>query len=186
MDIQKEKDVIIKDINAMLKNMHEPFPWLAVEVALSMQSRIGKEDIFVAKVFENVLDDLSEEILDEYVPECVDNGGDLRQAAAGILGSFNVANTVSNLLHRPIFSLEEGVKEECEAWDNAENLTVVMGLGNASLVAQQKKRMIIQNIKADMQHLVEYKKILVNNAEEFKKEIQTIDIIAEVLNIDID
>ncbi len=186
MDIQKEKDVILKDINAMLKNMHEPFPWLVIEVALSMQSRIGKDDPFVVKAFDNVMDNMSEEVLDEYVPECVDEGGDVAAASASIFGSFNVAGAVKNMLDRPVFSIDTEKPEECGPWDEAENMVVQMGLSNESLVAQQKKRMTIQNIKRDMQNLIEYRKIIANNKDEFKKELQTIDIIAEVLNIEID
>ncbi len=186
MDIQKEKDVILKDINAMLKNMHEPFPWLVVEVALSMQVRIGKDAPFVAKALEDVLDTTSLEVLDEYVPECVDEGGDVSHASASIFGSFNVAGAVKNMLDRPIFSLDVEKPEECGPWDEAENMVVQMGLSNESLVAQQKKRMTIQNIKRDMQNLIEYKKIIASNKDEFKDELHAIDIIAEVLNIDID
>ncbi len=187
MDIQKEKDVIIKDINAMLKNMHEPFPWLVVEVALSMLNRIGKDDPFVAKAFENVLDDMSEEVLEEYFPECVDHGTDVAHAAGSIFGSFNVAGNVQNILDRPAFSLDQDTKEECLPWDEAENMTITMGLSNESLIAKQKKRMTIQNVKRDMKNLIEYRKIiLANNKDDFKNELQTIEIIAEVLFIDLD
>ncbi len=179
LDIQKEKKIIIDDINTILKDLHGQFPWVVVELAMSLQERIGKDNPFVKAAFKDVLDDMSTEVLDKYIPECTPEGIVTSDVATSIYNSFNVQG-VQDVLAKPVFSLDEEVSDDCLPWDYAETQAPAFyGIGNS---VNSQKLNLIRKIKMDLKDLAFRQAVALKKEEEFKDELEAISIIFDTLD----
>lgn len=179
MDIQAEKKQIGLDVNTILKSLFTYFPWVVVEIIYSMQERFGIDEPFLKSARDGVLDEVCQDILDEYVPECFPEEESVADITASIYAVFK-KNYISDALNRPAFTLELETQDACKPWDIAEkemfNQTDinVSGLG--------EKVNVIQSVKASMGELNCKKSTLEMQADDFKVEIEAINIMNEVLD----
>ncbi len=172
----KEKAIITELVNKTLVDLHKHFPWTVVEIAISFNDRIGAENPFVVKVLDNVLDAESKAKLDEYLPECTDDGALPSDAALALMNSFTSSQVSQVLANQNLFSLGGGnQKEECLPWDLADAPLSYDNLGDEKIMA-------IKNIKMKMRELAMLRGIIAVNSEECDTECIAIDTMVEVLN----
>ncbi len=184
LDLQKEKNIIISDTNIILKDLHKRFPWVVVEIALAMQDKFGEENSFVKAIFENVLNDTSKEILEEFLPECLPHDEATSNVTNDIYNSFKVAN-LGNVLSKPLFSLDIDIKEECLPWDYEETNAATDFYASASQ-SQQNKIALIKKIKMDIKDLLYRKANLEKHSYECTEDctelLEAIAIVVAILN----
>lgn len=179
MDIQNEKAQIAKELHEVLSSLHDYFPWVVVEIVLSLEGRLGKNSPFIKKITENVLNDLSQEVLEKYVPECLPDEAHTYDMTASLFGVFK-EQLVQNLLDRPAFSLDIEESEECKPWDTAEK----EALFSTQNLSQKEIAKIntIQSVKASLTQLKIQKNQLEQKPDDFHDEINAIEILDDVLD----
>ncbi len=178
LDIQKEKKLIITDTNKLFHLLNENFPWIIAEIALSMKENLGQDNPFIKECFQGVLEDLSKEALEKYIPECKAQEASVVDVATSVLGS-NRTQFVSDTFSKTSLGLDEEESEECLPWDEEEQNTVQYGAGARG---QNLKLANINNVKMKLREMVFYKVKMRKYEADFKDEIITLNIIFEVLD----
>ncbi len=182
IDIQKEKTQIANCIHTLLADLHKEFPWIVVELAISFQDKIGADNPLVVNSFKNVLDDLSREVLEKYLPECHPDEVITSEISSAIFDSFSVKDNsqINAALAKPVFSLDVEQADECLPWDHVEKNTVPTFdiSGNANIA----KLNLIQKIKVELRDLAFRQAVALKEEESFKDELEAISIIFENLD----
>lgn len=179
MNIQEEKAQVIKDINGILKSLYTYFPWVVVEIIYSMQERFGMDEPLLKGAKDGVLDEVCQDILDEYVPECFPEEESVADITASIYEVFK-KNYISDALNRPAFTLELETQDACKPWDIAEK--EMFNQTDINLSGLSPKVNVIQNVKASLGELNCKKSSFETQADDFKIEIEAINIMNDVLD----
>lgn len=183
MDIQKEKKVVSSSLNAILHSLQLHFPWLVVETAISMQDRLGEDNSLVISVFEDVLDNKTKELLEQYLPECTESGAVSSDVALNLLNAYSTEG-VADILSRNVFSFDTEVNKECLPWDIKETEA---GTFNSFFTNTKESNEIltIKKVKMDLASLFLVRSKLLKQENDFKDEIVAINTLFEVLNYNI-
>ncbi len=179
-DLKKEKAIITKLVHEVLVSLHGHFPWTVIEIAISFNERIGEDNPFVLATLDGVLDEETKKKLDEYLPECTEDGALSSDMALQLMNSFSSHDfaKLSSVLNKPLFSLDTAQKEECLPWDLSEQPLNYDGIGN-------ERTMLIINIKMKLRELAMLRGIIARRENECGTECIAIDTILEILNFDI-
>lgn len=173
-----QKDDTLLRINTLLKSLHTHFPWLVVEIIFGMQERIGKENPFVQMAVDGTLDDLSKEVLDEYIPEC--SPADINSPEIPMtIFSFFQTKKLKDILGKEMPQLQEEMPDACLPWDTVEK--DIFAQGHFLSKEQMEKVNMIGAVKSMVEVLKTKKIQLEENPSEFKNEIGTINIIIDTL-----
>lgn len=179
--MQVEKEELNLIINNMLKSLHTYFPWIVVEIIYIMQERMGVDNIFIKTISHNVLDDISQETLEEYLPECLPDELESVEVGTSI---FNIMSKkkLRELVGESVFGVESTTPAECLPWDIEEKDSF---LQDTNATAEQiKKISTIRFIKDSLQILNNKKDFFeANNGTTncYKNEIEAIKVLNFVL-----
>ncbi len=176
-----KKDEVLVDLNNMLAFINKHFAWLAVEIALSVQERIGYNNDFVKSAFNGVIEDLSRNSLDGLIPEC-----SATEENTSSFSNYDAAfsqEEAAKLLSKSAFSLDEEVAEECQAWDEGTDSSMSMGMAGEMSNAQTQKLNIIAQMQANIDKLHSYKEAFEKETD-FKNELELVDVMLESLDFE--
>lgn len=158
--IEKEKSTAIALIHAILKELNQDFTWKVVEIAISFNDRLGKDNPLVVKSFEGILSEELKNKLEEYLPECTDNGMSASDIISEMINSSSHPDfaKINASLANASIPFNSEIQEECQAWDKDEQTI------QTEVFKDDKARAIMQ-IKMKLHELVMLKGFMSEKGE---------------------
>ncbi len=176
-EIQKEKQLINKIYHEVLHDLKSSFPWTVLEIAVSLSDRLGKNNVLLTSIIDDVLSEDEKLKIDTYLPECSDNGLLPSDIIIEIQNDYSVQK-LNEVFSSSFFSLNTETKEKCLPWDLAEQNSSYEEIDNEKLQA-------IIKIKIKLRELALLRGIIARFGNETQTEALAIDTLFEVLNFQI-
>ncbi len=174
IEILSQKEDIAQTLYEVFNALNTHFSWTFIEIFISMKVRLGDDNPYISYVLKDLYSSINKEELEAHLPECSEDNVDIADLSLGSINPRNY-NDYSKAFAKSMMNVNMNIPEECQPWDIQEK-------NNSDNFVIDENIMIIQNIKMKLSRLAAYKQSIINDKDNFKNEIITIDILFEVLD----